>query len=66
MRKKAGLIPSDLILISVNTDKSGEALINKFKNDLAKTAGLKDVLIGSASGEKIKIGESIFIIEIRK
>jgi isoleucyl-tRNA synthetase len=62
MRKKQGLMPSDVISLSVKTNGEGENIINTFKDELLKTVGAKEVRIEETEGTEVKIDELIFII----
>lgn len=64
MRKEAGLSPSDVIELSIETGVEGQDLINKFKNDLSKTVGAKEIKISENTGKEIKIDELVFKINI--
>jgi len=64
MRKDAKLTPSDVITLTIGTSKEGEDLINKFKTDLLKTVGAKEIKIYENTGTEIKIDELIFKISI--
>lgn len=64
MRKKQGLMPSDVISLSIQTDKEGEDIINTFKDELLKTVGAKEVKIGETEGVEVKIDELAFSISL--
>jgi isoleucyl-tRNA synthetase len=66
MRKKMGLMPSDTISLTVRTDKAGEDLINKFKKELLKVVGAREVKFTENNGTEIKIGDLSFVINISK
>ncbi len=66
MRKKEGLMPSDVIVLNISTDSTGEALIKEFENDFKKTVGAKEIKIGENDGAEVKIGGLIFKIQIEK
>jgi isoleucyl-tRNA synthetase len=66
MRKKEGLMPSDVITLNISTDSVGEALIKEFENDFKKTVGAKEIKIGDNDGAEVKIGEILFKIKIEK
>lgn len=62
MRKKQGLMPSDVISLSIKTNEEGENIINTFKDELLKTVGAKEVKIEETEGTEVKIDELIFRI----
>ena len=66
MRKEIGLIPSDIISLYINTDKTGQEIVNKFLDDMLKTVGSKEVIFTENDGIEIKIGEQVFKIKIQK
>ncbi len=66
MRKKEGLMPSDVITLSIATDTKGEELIKEFETDFKKTVGAKEIKIGENDGAEVKIGELSFKIKILK
>jgi len=66
IRKTMGLVPSDVVVLSVKTDEMGQELINKFKDSLLKIVGAKEIKFIENSGTEIKINELIFVIEIVK
>lgn len=43
LRKSAGLNPEDKVILKVQTDDTGKALIEKWSSELSKTAGLGDI-----------------------
>jgi len=66
IRKKNGLNPNDVVSLEISTSSLGQELINKFKNELLKAVGAKDIQIKDISGEKIKISDLEFVINVVK
>ncbi|MFA6355070.1 MAG: class I tRNA ligase family protein [Candidatus Paceibacterota bacterium] len=66
MRKKGGLNPNDIINLEISTSKEGEELINKWINELKKAVSAKAIQIKDISGEKIKISDLEFVINVVK
>lgn len=64
MRKEAKLTPSDVIELKIETSKEGEDLINKYKPDLLKVVGAKDLNFSENKGTEVKIDELVFKISI--
>ncbi|MFA7315374.1 MAG: DUF5915 domain-containing protein, partial [Candidatus Paceibacterota bacterium] len=60
MRKKAGLNPSDTIVLSIETDTEGQGIVNTFKDDLLKTVGASELQFTQNEGTEIKIDELVF------
>jgi len=66
MRKKAGLNPNDMINFEIKTSVEGQELINKFKVDLVKAVGAKDIKIKETTGVEIKIDGISFVVNLVK
>jgi isoleucyl-tRNA synthetase len=66
LRKETGLNPSDVVVLFIHTNKVGEEMIEEFKNDFMKTAGLAEIKIEKNSGTEIKVDGLSFQIEIQK
>ncbi|MCX6747662.1 MAG: hypothetical protein NTW98_01810 [Candidatus Nomurabacteria bacterium] len=45
-----GLVPSDMVSLSVNTSKEGEVLVEKFKDELMKVVGANSVVFEENDG----------------
>ncbi|MCU0660217.1 MAG: class I tRNA ligase family protein [Candidatus Pacebacteria bacterium] len=65
MRKKAELLPSDEIILLVETDEAGQGLITKFTSEIQKTVLAKDISFATNAGAEIMIGEIPFKITIK-
>ena len=66
MRKKNGLNPNDIITLEISTEVKGGEMINKFKADLLKSVGAKDLLIKENNGQEVKIDDLVFILNLVK
>jgi isoleucyl-tRNA synthetase len=67
MRKKAGLMPEDAITLTVQTDTEGEQVLELARAELARVAGVKEVVFGTpAEGTTLKIETSEFLFAITK
>ncbi|HPS21397.1 MAG TPA: class I tRNA ligase family protein [Candidatus Paceibacterota bacterium] len=66
MRKKAGLVSSDVVVLNIETDQAGQNLVNKFKDELLKTVNAREINFAQNSGEEIKIDNLSFKIAIQK
>ncbi len=64
LRKKNNLNPSDLIVLEIETDKDGEALINKFKDSLEKMVMTKEIIFKQNDGYEIKIDKYVFQLKL--
>ena len=66
MRKKNSLNPSDIISLEISTNIKGEVLINKFKAELLKSVGAKEVSIKENNGQEIKMDNLVFVLNLVK
>jgi isoleucyl-tRNA synthetase len=66
MRKKAGLNPNDIITLEISTGIEGKEIINKFKTELMKVVGSKEIQIKENSGTEIKIDNLVFVVNLVK
>ena len=68
MRKKMGLTPSDIVVITFETDEVGKKLIQKFEADMKKTVLVSNVEFNpsAGSGQEVKIDELVFRVKIDK
>ncbi|MCK5021647.1 MAG: class I tRNA ligase family protein, partial [Candidatus Pacebacteria bacterium] len=73
LRKEKGLVPSDMINISIETDEKGKILIEKFSSELKRIAGIKEIQFIEVKddpkpvvrqGQEIIIEDYYFIINI--
>lgn len=66
MRKKEGLMPSDSIILSIETNIVGQAIVNEFKADLMKIVGAREIRISETEGTEVIIDDLVCIIKIKK
>lgn len=66
MRKNAKLSVGDTVSLLVGTDSVGRAFVEKYKDEVSRTAGLKDVVFEMNEGETIMAGEMKFAVIIQK
>jgi isoleucyl-tRNA synthetase len=64
IRKKDGLNPMDLVELNIETNILGQELINKFKEDLMKTVGAKELNFRENDGAEIKINDFVFKVNL--
>ncbi|MEK7586053.1 MAG: class I tRNA ligase family protein [Patescibacteria group bacterium] len=62
MRKKEGLNPNDVIVLTIATNTEGQEIVNKWKSELMKIAGAKEVNIADNQGTEVKIDELTFLV----
>ncbi len=66
MRKKAGLMPEDEIILTIKTDKAGEAIVDAYKSEIMRVTGSKEIVFGHADGEeKLSLDNLTFVIGIK-
>ncbi|MCX6713837.1 MAG: class I tRNA ligase family protein, partial [Candidatus Vogelbacteria bacterium] len=64
-RKKMGLVPSDIVSLSIETDEEGRLILRKFEPEIKKTATIKniDYAIAGATPSELKIiAENVEIV----
>ena len=66
IRKKNNLNPSDVVELNIETNVDGQELINKFKVELMKSVGAKEIKIKENEGQEIKIDELVFKVIVEK
>jgi len=64
LRKKEGLVPSDLAGLTVETNEEGKELIKEFEEQIKKIALLHNVKFGSVEGVEFKLDEMFFKLKI--
>ena len=65
-RKRAGLIPTDLIVLEVNTSMAGEVLLKKYEQDLCRVIGGSAIhfVDALADGVTVHIDELTFVLAL--
>ncbi len=63
-RKKEKLNPHDVVTLEVEASEANKVLLLKFKNEIMKTAQLKDITFGSVSGEIVMIDDASFTLKL--
>jgi isoleucyl-tRNA synthetase len=67
MRKKAGLSPKDSIMLTIETKVKGREVIQKFLDDISRTARVADILFEDvAEGENLSVEGCSFTMLIKK
>lgn len=66
LRKHEDLLPSDMVVLSVETDENGLNLVNEFKEDIKKTCALREVFFERVVGESKTIDGVSFILSLKK
>ncbi len=64
MRKKAGLTPSDMVNLAIETDSAGRQFAEKFENEIKKTVLVSRIEFKENGGSLIKIDDLIFKVKI--
>lgn len=66
MRKKAGLQPSDRIVLNVQTSDGGEEVVKTFQTEIQKVVGASEVVFGNTEGDELKAGDHEFTVSIKE
>lgn len=66
LRKKSGLSPQDKIVLHVQTSNQGQQLMEKFADEIKKTAGITEFNFTHNDGDEIIVGDLVFIVAIEK
>lgn len=66
LRKKTGLTPSDVVILHIQTTDEGRALVEKFANEIKKTALIRDIIFDEVSGEMFAIEGVSFACKLEK
>ena len=66
MRKKMGLTPSDVVKIVLDTNETGQKLIEKFASDLKKTVLVSQIKFENNDGQEVKIDDLNFKVKIER
>lgn len=64
MRKKADLEPQDRIKLVVQTDESGQAVIEAFKAEIMRTVGADEITFAETEGHALNTDDNSFVISI--
>lgn len=66
MRKKMGLTPNDIVVLSFETNEKGQKLVKKFEDDMKKVVSVSDVKFEGNDGFEVKVDELVFKVKIAK
>jgi len=66
MRKKAGLTPSDIITLTIETTEAGNKIVEKFEDEIKRIVLASELKYDVNDGEDVKIGDLLFKIQIVK
>ena len=66
IRKKEGLTPSDMIILSLETNEEGKKLIQKFEAEIKKTVLASEIKLKQNNGTETRINDLVFKISIQK
>jgi len=66
LRKEKGLVPSQKVVLVVDTSAMGQKFVQEFETKLKKITMLEQLKFDSAEDKKIKIDDMTFIISIKK
>jgi len=66
LRKKEGLTPSDIVSISIDVDKEGQDIINKYVDSIKNTASVENIIFENNSGEELVLDSHKVAISLEK
>jgi len=66
LRKKNDLKAQDAIELTIQTDSSGQKVVETMKEMVQKTVGAEQILFADTDGVKVKAGERTFVLSLRK
>lgn len=66
LRKHKGLQAHDRIALCIQTSKEGEAMIDSFRQEIAKTVGAEHIAFGANDGQEVIAGEHSFTVALEK
>lgn len=66
IRKKNELNPNDLIRLVVQTDQTGQGLINLFKENLLKSVSATEIEFSENDGTEVKVDKLTFVVKVVK
>ena len=66
LRKKTGLTPSDVVVLTMETGEAGRALVEKFMEDMKRVVLLSKVEFAGNDGDVVKLGDLEFKVQIKK
>lgn len=64
MRKKKGLQPSDTIVLIIDTNEAGQAIVTIFKDEIQKVVGATDIVFQGTQGEVFSVADLEYIISL--
>lgn len=66
MRKQAGLMPSDIISLTIGAPEAAEATLLNFKDTITKTVGATALNFAATDGQAVVMGEHTLTVQIEK
>ncbi len=66
MRKTMGLLPSDIVSLSISTTYDNKSLVSKWEEELKKVVGAKEIKFAENDGQEVKIDTLVFKVKILK
>ncbi len=64
MRKKAGLNPTDVITLAIETNDAGRSVIESFQSEIQKVVNVSTLSFESNDGEEIRVDDLVFKVKI--
>lgn len=66
VRKQNGLIPGEIVSLIIQADESGQGLVNKYKDQLSSTVGIRDISFEDNKGSQILVDDMTFVVSLVK
>jgi isoleucyl-tRNA synthetase len=64
LRKKAGLAPSDRTSLSLSTGAAERAVVEKYRDEISRVAGIDSIQFSETQGEVVRAGDYAFTISL--
>ena len=66
LRKEMALTPADVVVLRIQTDFDGQALVEKFASEIKKTALIREIIFGETEGKSITVDDLSFVCTLEK
>ncbi len=66
LRKEMVLTPADVVVLRIQTNANGQALVEKFASEIKKTALIREIIFGETEGKSILVDDLSFVCALEK
>lgn len=66
LRKQTGLMPADVISLTIVANNAAQQALNQFEAIILKTVGARSMVFGEAAGTTVQAGEHTLTVKIEK